>query len=331
MPEIDTSIVLATCSRAAMLRGALQSLLAEAKSWSAPVEFVIVDDGSTDQTPELLAAFQQSADVPVTILAGPRSGVAAARNLASSRASGTWLASFDDDQLAEPGWLTGLRTLANETGAACVSGALALQLPPDRTLAELGPRVRAVLGEHLDGDVPKAGGIAPASNNVLIRRDVFLALHGYDTSFTEGAEDADLFDRVADAGYAIWFQPAAKALHITPENRLSRSNLRWTSVRLGAADTRRFARHGSFRLLWLAGLRLGATVLRDLPLLAFAAVTQNLRLKTDVQCSLWYTLGFLRALPAFTGSKRGDSAFLRSLDFRARNGERKEMALRPNE
>jgi GT2 family glycosyltransferase len=292
------------------------------------VEFVIVDDGSTDETPELLATFQQSAGVPVTILAGPRRGVAAARNLASEHAAGRWLASFDDDQLAEHGWLAALRTLAEETGAACVSGALALQLPPDRSLAELGPRVRGILGEHLDGDVPKFGGIDPASNNVLIRRDVFLAMHGYDTSFTEGAEDADLFDRIGNAGYSIWFQPEARALHITPATRLSRSNLRWTSLRLGASDARRFARRGTLHLLGLACLRLGTTLLRDLPLLTFAVLTRNLRLKTDVQCSLWYTTGLLRALPAFMVGKPGDSAFLRSLDFRARNGERKETALR---
>jgi GT2 family glycosyltransferase len=330
LPEFDTSIVVATCSRAHFLRGALGSLLVEAASWRFPVEIVIVDDGSTDDTPQLLEELKQASSVPLVVVAGERSGVAAARNMGAAHARGTWLASFDDDQIALPGWLASLRHLADEKNCLCIAGPLELSLVNGEDPAELGPRVRKILGELLVGKEPQQG-VLPASNNVLIRRDIFEQLGGYDISFTEGAEDSDLFQRVLEAGHAIWFQPAARALHITPDSRLRHSNLRWTSLRLGAGDARQSARRGLLALLKPACVRVAVSLVRDLPLLLVAILTNNKRLLLDVQCSLWYAQGMLRALPAFLGSNPNASHFLRSLDFRARNGERKETTLRSSQ
>lgn len=325
LPEIDTSIVLATCSRAHLLRGALESLHKEAVACGKPVEFVIVDDGSQDETPHLLLDWKKTASVSVTLVLGKRGGIAAARNLGAEHAQGKWLASFDDDQIALAGWLTALRQLADDMGVPCVGGSLELSLPAGVDHSSLGARVRRVLGEQLDGDIPKKSTLPPASNNVLIRRDVFLELGGYDISFTEGAEDTDLFDRMSRAGHEIWFQPNARALHITPQSRLQEGNLRWTSVRLGASKARQLARRGSMALWKSATFRIAVFALRDLPQFAWAAVSRNKRLLVDVECSMWYTKGLLRALPAFLRANDGQSPFLRSLDFRARNGERNEF------
>ena len=351
-PAIDISIVVATCSRAELLCGALQSVLQQCpqeppaqqscQERTRPerirpeqaflVELIVVDDGSIDHTQAVLAQLQRDSAVPITILSGSRKGVAAARNLAAANARGTWLASFDDDQIALPGWLEALSSAAEQTGAACVGGALLLQLPSGHTPAEFGPRVRAILGEHAPGGAlpdraaPYPPGIRPATNNVLIRRALFEQLGGYDTSFTEGAEDADFFDRVASAGHTLYFQPAAQALHLIPPARLEPRSLRWTSLRIGAGDARlEQRRQPFFGPLRRAALRLAVALFRDLPQLAWATLRRNHRARLDVLCSLWYTQGLLRAIPALLLS-RSDSPFLRSLNFRARNGERPELS-----
>ncbi len=320
---IDISVVVATCSRAELLKGALQSLLTQEMRTPAAVELVVVDDGSKDQTAEVLAQVKREARIPVRVVQGEGKGVAAARNLGVSHARGSWLASFDDDQIALPGWLEALYGTAQETGAVCVGGALHLQLPPGYTLESLGPRTRSILGEHLPGPAGAyPAKVRPATNNVLMRRDVFNAMGGYDTRFTEGAEDADFFDRVMAAGYRLCFEPQAQALHLIPARRLERGSLRWTSLRIGAGDARLEQRKrpglGPVRL---AALRIAVSLARDLPRLALSAARRNQRAELDVKCSLWYTEGLLRALPGIL-SKEQDSEFLRSLNFRARNGER---------
>ena len=323
---IDTSIILATCTRSAMLRVALASLITQTWSPQKPLEIIVVDDASTDDTPAVLAEFQHLSPIPFTILQGHGQGVAAARNLGAAHARGTWLASFDDDQIALPNWLQELRRLADSTRSSCIGGALALQLPEGHTLADFGPRARRILGEHLFGELPTrydGGSMHPATNNVLIRRDLFTSLGGYDTTFTEGGEDKDLFTRAAAAGHTMWYQPYSPALHIMTPQRLSRANLHWTSLRIGACDARVYQRkQPRVAPLKLAAKRLAVTLLRDLPQLLAARFRNDHTTQLDLQCSLWYTEGLLRALPAILGNHPERSRFLRSIDFRTRNGER---------
>jgi GT2 family glycosyltransferase len=328
----DTSIVLATCTRAGLLGGALASLLAQDWNRGHPVEFVIVDDGSTDDTPRLLREFQAEASarhgISVAILQGERAGIAAARNLGFRAARGEWIASFDDDQLASPGWLRALRERAEQTGAVCVGGTLTLLLPEGARVQEYGPRTRGVLGEHVFGRhaciYPDAETV-PATNNALLRRDVFNAVGPFDARFTEGGEDKDLFRRVQAAGQALWYEPAAHAGHITPAKRLEESNLRWTSLRLGASDARiRLVNTGIAGAVRLAALRLAVLLLRDAPSLLWGALRRDRRAQLEARCSRWYTEGYLRALPDLLSPEHSRQAFLRSLDFRQRNGERAE-------
>jgi len=308
-----------------MLRAALASLVTQSWGDDHPLEIIVVDDASTDDTPEVLAEFQRISPIPFVIVQGQSLGVAAARNLGASHARGTWVASFDDDQIAPPGWLQELRRLADSTRSSCVGGALALQLPEGFTLDAYGIRVRRILGEHIFGELPirYSGNMHPATNNVLIRRELFTSLGGYNTSFTEGGEDKELFHRVSAAGHVMWYQPYAPALHVMTPQRLSGANLRWTSLRIGACDVRVYQREEPLiGPLKLTALRIAVTLLRDFPKLFVARVRHDTRQQLDLQCSLWYTEGLLRALPAILGSHPERSAFLRSIDFRIRNGER---------
>jgi glycosyltransferase involved in cell wall biosynthesis len=314
-----------------MLRDALESLLAQSWADDHAVEIVVVDDGSTDETPELLREMQQRSPVPFIVVQGTKAGVAAARNLGGQAARGVWLASFDDDQISARDWLRDLHALAAEKQTICVGGALKLQLPENRRLEDLGPRVRRVLGEQLLGELPLRfkGNLYPATNNVLIRRSVFDALNGYDVSFTEGGEDKDFFKRVQSAGNDLWFQPLSAGLHVMTEQRMERSNLRWTSLRLGASDARVLRRGHVLGVLWLVALRATIAVWRDWPLWLAAKIQGNRRLELDVLCSLWYTEGLLRAFWPILRGHEDRSAFMRSIDFRARNGERQGLTIRP--
>lgn len=84
------SVIIPTRDRAGLLPRCLDSVLAQSL---APTEIIVIDDGSADETRPLLARNYPQ----VRLLAGPRRGVSAARNMGIAAAAGDWLALLDSD------------------------------------------------------------------------------------------------------------------------------------------------------------------------------------------------------------------------------------------
>jgi glycosyltransferase involved in cell wall biosynthesis len=93
------SVVLPTRDRCQLLPRAIASVVAQSyPNW----ELLVVDDGSVDGTPGLLAA---SDDPRLRSFRGPGAGVCAARNIALRHARGELVAYLDDDNIMHPQWL----------------------------------------------------------------------------------------------------------------------------------------------------------------------------------------------------------------------------------
>jgi hypothetical protein len=93
------SVVLPTRDRCALLRRAIASVLAQTyPHW----ELLIVDDGSVDDTPALLAGIGSER---VRAFRGHGAGPCATRNIALAHARGEIIAYVDDDNTMHPGWL----------------------------------------------------------------------------------------------------------------------------------------------------------------------------------------------------------------------------------
>jgi glycosyltransferase involved in cell wall biosynthesis len=93
VPQV--SVIIPTYNRAALVPQAVASVKAQTYR---DFEILVVDDGSTDDTRETLAAWRE-----VRVLRHPcRRGVAAARNLGIAAARGEWLAFLDSDDLWLP-------------------------------------------------------------------------------------------------------------------------------------------------------------------------------------------------------------------------------------
>jgi hypothetical protein len=94
------SVILPTCNRAQVLRRALHSVLEQT---GVPLEVIVVDDASTDDTPQVLQEFM---DPRLRCLRLPaRQGAAAARNAGIRESRGAWLAFLDSDDEWLPGFL----------------------------------------------------------------------------------------------------------------------------------------------------------------------------------------------------------------------------------
>jgi glycosyltransferase involved in cell wall biosynthesis len=107
---LQTSVIIPTYNRAGYLSQALASVSAQSRS---PFEIVVVDDGSTDSTPEVIAA----AGPLVRYVRHERNqGVAAARNTGLKTARGDVVAWLDADDLWEPGFLKAVMPILEVDG-----------------------------------------------------------------------------------------------------------------------------------------------------------------------------------------------------------------------
>lgn len=97
---IRFSVVIPVYCGAATIRDALESVL---RQTYLPEEIIVVDDGSPDDTAEIVQRFARGSrpapDVPIRVIRQPNRGAGAARNAGIRQAQGNWIAFLDDDDL----------------------------------------------------------------------------------------------------------------------------------------------------------------------------------------------------------------------------------------
>jgi glycosyltransferase involved in cell wall biosynthesis len=92
------SIVIPTYNRASFLKEAIDSVLSQTYR---NFELIVVDDGSTDDTPKLLSSYGEK----IKVIKKANKGPSAARNRGIKAAKGGWIAFLDSDDVWKPGKL----------------------------------------------------------------------------------------------------------------------------------------------------------------------------------------------------------------------------------
>ncbi|MBI1291245.1 glycosyltransferase [bacterium] len=226
------TVVVLTANRRARLEECLASLAAQSR---LPDSLVVVENGSSDDTPELLHAV--SLPFPLTVVSRDgRGSFAAARNEGVRAATGDWVAFLDDDCEADATWLARLLSTADAQGLDAVGGAV---LPADLLQAPDGFPAEAVwavglLPEEFFG--PDGGRrILPTTSNLLVRRELLLAEPFQETGgdFEEGVEvyrlgreDAEWWRRLRRQGKAMGIAGRAIAWHHVGQDRFEWATLR---------------------------------------------------------------------------------------------------------
>ena len=182
MTADTVSVIIPAYNAATHIRRAVDSALAQTR---APLEILVVDDGSRDRTAEVVAAMP----APVRLIRKPNGGPATARNLGAAQARGDWLALLDADDWWFPEKLASQLAFGADTTIGmvhCLPDHRNERVPDQLTFAHLWERNLVI------------------NSSVLIRRATFDTLGGFnEAKELISVEDYNLWIRVAASAWRI--------------------------------------------------------------------------------------------------------------------------------
>jgi glycosyltransferase involved in cell wall biosynthesis len=310
------SVVVCTHNRADLVAHAVDAAVAEARAVTG--EVLVVDNASTDATPDVLRALAGRHGERVRIVAEPRLGLSVARNRGLAEARGDVVAYLDDDAVPRPGWLAALLAPYADPRVVAVGGRIVLRFdaPPP---AWLSSALHSALSAYDPGPTarPIRYGEAtyPFGANISFRTAAARTAGGF--SATVGPlgrhqlvhDETDLCYRLEHAGGVVWYTPDAIVDHHVIAERLTP---RWMLARhaTGGQSAAVFVlrNRGLLRAVWrLWWLYRGA--LASLPWDGREPVDAE---RFARECrrpeALGYARGLVRALPRLAELRRDLSA-----------------------
>lgn len=211
------SIIIPVCNKVELTRQCLTHL-AEVTEGCA-FEVIVVDNASTDGTKEFLSTLEGD----VQVVSNPENyGFAKACNQGAAAAKGRFLVFLNNDTIPQRGWLQALvDEVEHHTDTAIVGSKL---LFPDGTIQHAGVvfskncltpyhLFRGAPGDLKAADVRREFQVVTAACMLVCRED-FEAVGGFDEIYRNGFEDVDLCLKIGKRGRKIVYQPRSVLYHL---------------------------------------------------------------------------------------------------------------------
>lgn len=233
------TVTIQTYNRSAVLAETLESLRPLRCPAGVEYEILVVDNNSTDGTPEVIRKYCGLLAPRLRSVFEPRQGLSHARNRALAEARGEVVSFLDDDVIVDPDWLEAVAGAFQEHGAAVVGGKSYLIFRSHRP-AWLSEHYEFFLSRLDYGDQVIVGIERDLYGlNFSVRKDIGLQAGGFDPSLgrcggvsLRSGEESDLLRRIRDLRGVIVYEPKAVVGHIIPEQRL---RMKWFIKRAFAA------------------------------------------------------------------------------------------------
>ena len=223
-PAPKVTVAIPTYNRAKYLRQTLAGIAAQ-RFPRDHVEVLVIDNNSTDDTAEVVAAFADAWPAPRRIVE-TRQGLDFARNRAVAEARGEIIVFGDDDILVEPDWLAQITVPLLADADARRIGAVGGEVVPvfPDGLPDWVREWHAPLAFRPDAG-PLEARHCPMGANLAFPRWVFERLGLFHTALDRAAGnyfsggDSEMIRRVRAAGLEVWFAPGAAVRHQMPAGR----------------------------------------------------------------------------------------------------------------
>ena len=251
---VQISVIVPTHNRSEYLRDAIISLQ-EQNFPKDKYEIIVVDNNSTDNTPQVVEACGRNGKKKVVYVKEPEIGLHNARHAGANAAKGEILAYVDDDVICDSNWISELVKPYADSEVGCVGGKILPKWevkPPEwvklypsyLSLLDLGDEVKEL-------KTPKIYGC-----NLSIRRSLLFEVGGFNPDafgdkkliWYRGDGETGLLRKVLATGRKMVHTPYAIVWHVIPKSRLTisyfkkRSFIQGISSSFFAYRTERFSR-----------------------------------------------------------------------------------------
>ena len=226
------SIIICTCNRAEHLRLTLASMAGVLVPETMPTELIVVDNGSTDNTAEVVQQCQLP-NMPVRYVHEPKRGLCYARNAGMVAAQGEVFLWTDDDLRLPTGWIAGMCGPILRGEAEAVAGAVTLA--PHLERGWMQSIHRDWLATTTFTNVQKAGGLVGA--NMAFDKRVLEDVPAFDLELGSGSlgffEETLFSWQLMQAGFRVIAAPGEVAEHHCGEERLRQASYYQTAEKMG--------------------------------------------------------------------------------------------------
>ena len=222
MMDTSVTILIPTFNRVRSLQAVWPSYLAD----RSVKQIIVVNDGSTDETGEMVHSFQKNSPIPITLIDHPaRLGQQRSRQTAIAATDTEWLLFGEDDVYLGEGYVQILLHQANQFNADIIAGRLVTALIPGEFSPNLlqdppnvpdGPlfdisRFEANFAARPFSPIP-----APYLHSIsLVRKSLFEKI-SFDPWYRGNAhrEETDFYLSANEQGYRVFFTPDAACFHL---------------------------------------------------------------------------------------------------------------------
>jgi GT2 family glycosyltransferase len=244
-----TSIILISAERANDTKNCIKSIIENTK---APIEIIISDVGSSDETRKILKELEQNIPCVTVIYNKQSTGTTGQRNQGIYVSCGEFIAFLDNDVLVLPGWLENLKKTMQSNDKIGLVGAKLLKDDPNFVYycgihaVTLENPAGDIYGIGLDKEGEKANllrnsqlanssGEVPwyTTTTLLAKRNIIFEIGGFDDlGIFIANEDKDLSLNVRKAGYKIYYESTAETIHNHNYQKVNRQDKYHSAYRL---------------------------------------------------------------------------------------------------